>query len=70
MMKVEMFNQWTATTINFEGDDTLYMRLSAENQVLWYRGEGVGDLVWVYYAGENMKLEEAWVSRGMRHGKS
>ena len=62
-MKVEMVSQWVAHTVNIEGDTTLYLRLSAEKQVVWYRGEGVGDLVWVYYPGENMELEQAWLDR-------
>jgi hypothetical protein len=60
MMKVEMFSQYVANTISFEGDDALYLRLTAEKQVVWYKTDGQGAFQWVLHHKE---LEKAWIGR-------
>ena len=67
MMKVEMFNQWTANTVSFEGDDDMYLRMASEQSVVWYVTKGGDSFQWVQ---DRNKLEQAWLGRGMRHGKS
>ena len=59
-MKVEMFNQWTANTVSFEGDDDMYLRLSTEGRVVWYETDNQGAFQWVLL---HDALEVAWLGR-------
>mgnify|MGYP003631777250 FL=1 len=59
-MKVEMFSQYGANTVSFEGDDELYLRLAAESRVVWYKTDDHGTFRWVPLHGE---LEQAWLGR-------
>tara|TARA_R110000803_G_scaffold89884_1_gene157154 strand:- start:560 stop:781 length:222 start_codon:yes stop_codon:yes gene_type:complete len=61
MKQVENINQWVATTINFVGDEGLYLRMSAENTVVWYKANDNGAFTWVMDVQE---LNEAWYRRG------
>ena len=65
MMEVEMFNQYAANTITFIGDDALYLRLTAEKLVVWYKTEEEGDLSWILQL-HHVELEQAWIGRNNR----
>jgi len=59
-MKVEMFNQWTANTVSFDGNADLYLRLSAEGQVVWYETGENDCFSWML---DPTELEQAWLGR-------
>ena len=59
-MKVEMFSQWAANTISFVGVDTLYLRMAAEGQVIWYEMGDTGTLTW---SVDTELLNKAWAWR-------
>ena len=61
-MKVESSSQWVANTVSFVGVDTLYLRMAAEGQVIWYEmgdmGTFAGDKF--HHVLDDRKLNEAW----------
>tara|TARA_R110000803_G_scaffold119268_1_gene187599 strand:+ start:53 stop:253 length:201 start_codon:yes stop_codon:yes gene_type:complete len=59
-MKVESNSQWAANTISFVGVDTLYLRMAAEGQVIWYEMGDTGTLTWSVDAE---LLNRAWAWR-------
>ena len=59
-MKVENSSQWAANTISFVGVDTLYLRMAAEGQVIWYE---VGDAVSLTWVVDTESLNKAWANR-------
>ena len=59
-MKVESSSQWAANTISFVGVDTLYLRMAAEGQVIWYEMGDTGTLTW---AVDTELLNKAWAWR-------
>ena len=59
-MKVENSSQWSANTISFVGVDTLYLRMAAEGQVIWYE---VGDAVSLTWVVDTESLNKAWAWR-------
>jgi hypothetical protein len=59
-MKVENSSQWAANTISFVGVDTLYLRMAAEGQVIWYE---VGDAVSLTWVVDTELLNKAWAWR-------
>ena len=59
-MKVESNSQWAANTISFVGVDTLYLRMAAEGQVIWYEMGDTGTLTW---SVDTELLNKAWAWR-------
>ena len=59
-MKVENSSQWAANTISFVGVDTLYLRMAAEGQVIWYEMGDTGTLTW---SVDTELLNKAWAWR-------
>ena len=59
-MKVESNSQWAANTISFVGVDTLYLRMAAEGQVIWYEMGDMGTFTWVV---DRELLNKAWANR-------
>jgi len=59
-MKVEIYSQYGANTVSFEGDDELYLRLAAESHVVWYKTDDHGAFQWVR---QHDALEQAWLGR-------
>ena len=59
-MKVESNSQWVANTISFVGVDTLYLRMAAEGQVIWYEMGDTGTLTW---SVDTELLNKAWAWR-------
>ena len=58
-MKVESNSQWVANTISFVGVDTLYLRMAAEGQVIWYK---MGDRGFTWVVDREL-LNKAWANR-------
>ena len=61
-MKVEHSSQWVANTISFVGVDTLYLRMAAEGQVIWYEMGDMGTFTWVKIVDREL-LNKAWANR-------
>jgi hypothetical protein len=61
-MKVESNSQWAANTISFVGVTTLYLRLAAEGQVIWYEMGDMGTFTWVKIVDREL-LNKAWANR-------
>mgnify|MGYP003628851139 CR=1 FL=1 len=59
-MKVESNSQWAANTISFVGVTTLYLRLAAEGQVIWYEMGDMGTFTW---SVDTESLNTAWANR-------
>tara|TARA_R110002124_G_scaffold19173_1_gene77212 strand:- start:13 stop:213 length:201 start_codon:yes stop_codon:yes gene_type:complete len=59
-MKVESSSQWAANTVSFVGVDTLYLRMAAEGQVIWYEMGDMGTFTWVV---DRELLNKAWANR-------
>ena len=59
-MKVESSSQWAANTISFVGVDTLYLRMAAEGQVIWYEMGDTGTSTW---SVDTELLNKAWAWR-------
>ena len=66
-MKVESSSQWAANTISFVGVDTLYLRMAAEGQVIWYEMGDTGTFTWVHDLSptcvDRELLNKAWAWR-------
>jgi len=69
MLKVEGYKEWAANTVNIEGDDNIYLKLSGDGISVWYVADSSAVFVPVDIP-EQEELNVAWINRWMRHGKA
>ena len=59
-MKVETVEQWVGSTIVIKDDDGIYLRLSNDEQTIWYE---LNRMKWEFLE-DSVRQESAWIQRG------